>query len=67
MRVKLVRKFANFINGVDLTNVCVGDVLVLRGREAYVLIAEGWAEPMASAGASQSSSSQKSKSAESGA
>jgi hypothetical protein len=44
MRVKLVRKFANAINGIDLSNVRVGDVLELSAYEAALLISEGWAE-----------------------
>jgi hypothetical protein len=67
MRIKLVRKFANVINGIDLTNVRVGDVLDLTVRDACVLIAEYWAEPMTEVCFSHSPSSRKSKSAEPGA
>jgi hypothetical protein len=44
MRLKLVRKFANVINGVDLTNVNEGAVLVVTPQQAAILVAAGWAE-----------------------
>jgi hypothetical protein len=44
MKVKLVRKFANAINGVDLSSVRVGDTLDLKPHQAVLLIREGWAE-----------------------
>jgi hypothetical protein len=43
MRVKIVRKFANVLNGIDLTKVSVGDVVNLMPDQAALLIAEGWA------------------------
>lgn len=43
-RVRLVRKFAERLNGVDLSNLGVGDCLDLPPREARLLMAEGWAE-----------------------
>jgi hypothetical protein len=42
--VRLTRKFAQMIDGVDLTEANVGDELNLSPRDADVLIAEGWAE-----------------------
>ena len=30
MRIKLVRKFANSLNGIDLTGVTVGDIVELH-------------------------------------
>ena len=42
--VRLTRKFADMIDGVDLTDAQVGDELNLAPHEADVLIAEGWAE-----------------------
>jgi hypothetical protein len=42
--VRLTRKFAQMIDGVDLTDVKVGDELNLSPRDADVLVAEGWAE-----------------------
>jgi hypothetical protein len=46
MRVKLIRKLADILNGIDLTKVCVGDVVDLKTRHAVLLVAEGWAEPV---------------------
>lgn len=45
LSVRLTRKFAEFIDGVNLTDVKVGDRLDLSQHDAEVLIAEGWAEP----------------------
>ena len=47
MRVKLIRKFANVLNGIDLTEMRVGDVVDLKPRHAAILVVEGWAEPVA--------------------
>jgi len=44
MHIKLIRKFALVINDVDLTHISVGDVVDLDPRDAFLLIAEGWAE-----------------------
>jgi hypothetical protein len=46
MRIKLVRKFANAINGIDLASVSVGDIVELKNAQAILLIREGWAEPL---------------------
>ena len=43
MRVRLVRKFANALNGIDLSKVTVGDVINLLPHQAAMLVAEGWA------------------------
>lgn len=43
--VRLIRKLADMVDGVDLEGVLVGDRLRLLPREAELLIAEGWAEP----------------------
>lgn len=45
--MRLTRKYAEMIDGVDLTEASVGDELDLSPRDAGVLIAEGWAEPSA--------------------
>jgi hypothetical protein len=42
--VRLTRKFADLIDGVDLSSVDVGDRIDLSRHDAEVLIAEGWAE-----------------------
>lgn len=44
LRVRITRKFADHLNGVDLSRVRVGDVLDLSERDALILIREGWAE-----------------------
>jgi hypothetical protein len=43
MLVRLTRKLAERINGIDLCNRAVGDVMELPDREALALVAEGWA------------------------
>jgi hypothetical protein len=45
--VRLVRKYADILDGVNLQEVKVGDRLELSRRDANVLIAEGWAERVA--------------------
>ena len=42
--VKLIRKYAEILDGVNLQTAKVGDRLDLPRRDAEVLIAEGWAE-----------------------
>jgi len=43
MRVRLTRKLADAINGIDLSDRHVGDLLDLSKHDADVLVAEGWA------------------------
>jgi hypothetical protein len=43
-RIRLVRKLAPIINGVDLSTFQVGDVLRVPEALAVMLIREGWAE-----------------------
>lgn len=43
MRIRLTRKLADCVDGIDLSHYAVGDVLDLPEREAQLLIAEGWA------------------------
>ena len=43
LKVRLVRKYARAINGVDLSPYAVGDVLDLTISQANLLMAEGWA------------------------
>jgi hypothetical protein len=45
LRLRLTRKFAEFINGIDLSRTRAGDLLDLPERDANVLMAEGWAVP----------------------
>lgn len=44
MRVRLTRKLADCLDGVDLRAHTTGDVLDLPAREARLLLAEQWAE-----------------------
>jgi hypothetical protein len=43
MHVRLKRKLAEKIDGIDLSNQEVGDVFELPERKAQMLVAEGWA------------------------
>jgi len=43
--VRLIRKYADMIDGVNLEGAVVGDRIRLSPRDAELLIAEGWAEP----------------------
>jgi hypothetical protein len=43
MKVRLIRKLADQLDGVNVSQKRVGDVLELRPEEARALIAEGWA------------------------
>ena len=45
VRVRLTRKLADEIDGVDLTGRRVGDVFDLPTSEARLLLAERWALP----------------------
>ena len=44
MLIRLTRKLADCLDGVDVSHYLVGDVLDLPRREAHMLVAEGWAE-----------------------
>ena len=44
VRVRLVRKFALVLNGVDLSKVHLGDVVDFPDAAARMLVLEGWAE-----------------------
>ena len=46
-KVRLTRKLAEVVNGIDLSGVEPGDEMELSTREAAILIAEGWATPIA--------------------
>jgi len=43
MRIQLVRKLADHLDGVDVSEARQGDVIDLPRREAELLIAERWA------------------------
>jgi hypothetical protein len=53
VQVRLTKKLAEVIDGIDLSDRRVGDVLNLPTHDAEVLLAEGWAstvEPAFGAG-----------------
>jgi len=43
MRVRLTRRLAESIDGIDLSRRSVGDLIDLSQPDAKVLMAEGWA------------------------
>jgi hypothetical protein len=45
MRIQLMRKLADHLDGVDVSAFREGDVFDLPRRDAQLLIAEGWAAP----------------------
>jgi hypothetical protein len=45
MKVRLTRKYAEEIDGVDLRDKQVGDVIDMSKDEAGLLVAEKWALP----------------------
>lgn len=45
MKVRLTRKHADRIDGIDLSSRTVGETMELPPREARLLIAEQWATP----------------------
>ena len=49
MRVRLTRKLAERIDGVDLSRSRTGDILDLSPQEAGLLVSEEWAVPVAAA------------------
>ena len=44
VRIRLTRKLASQLNGVDLSSLKVGDVVHLPAWDAMMLVLEGWAE-----------------------
>jgi hypothetical protein len=44
MWIRLTRKLADFLDGVDVSHRHAGDVFELPTCDAHLLIAEGWAE-----------------------
>jgi hypothetical protein len=43
IRVRLIRKLAARLNGIDVSRVKVGDVIDLPDTQAIMLVKEGWA------------------------
>jgi hypothetical protein len=44
MKIRLTKRFAERIDGVDLSQVHTGDVLDVPPKEARILVNEGWAD-----------------------
>jgi len=49
VQVQLTKKLAEVINGIDLSDRRVGDVVDLPRHDAEILLAEGWASRVESA------------------
>ena len=47
LRVRLTKKLAAALNGIDVSALRVGDVIELPDSAARMMVAEGWAEPEA--------------------
>ena len=43
MRVRVVRKLADWVDGIDLSHCTAGDLIDLADRQARIMIAERWA------------------------
>ena len=43
MQIRLIKKLADYLDGIDVSNYREGDAFDLPRREAQLLIAEGWA------------------------
>lgn len=56
MQIRLTRKLADFIDGIDLSHHTVGQLIDLPQEDAQRIVAEGWAEFIADAAASNSRS-----------
>lgn len=46
IRIRLTRKLAAVLNGLDVSSLHVGDVIELPDSAARMMIAERWAEPI---------------------
>ena len=49
VKVRLTRKFAQMLNGIDLSKCNAGEDIDVSAREADLLIKEGWASPVETA------------------
>ena len=45
MRIRLIRRLAEQLDGIDVSSVREGDVIDLPRPQAALLVAEGWARP----------------------
>jgi hypothetical protein len=48
MLIRLITKLAKTLDGIDVSQYEEGSVIALTERDARLLIAEGWAEPVGS-------------------
>jgi len=46
VQIRLTKKLAEVIDGIDLSDRRVGDVVDLSSHDAEILLAEGWASPV---------------------
>lgn len=46
MLIRLLRKLANSLDGIDVSQVSPGEVMELTDAQGALLIAEAWAEPV---------------------
>jgi hypothetical protein len=46
LKVRLTKRLARVVNGVNLSRIDIGDVVDMSSRDANVLLAEGWAVPV---------------------
>ena len=46
IRIRLTKKLAAVLNGVDVSTLGIGDVIELPDSAARMMVAEGWAEPV---------------------
>jgi hypothetical protein len=46
MRIRLTRKLANYLDGIDLSDYRLGEVISLSPQQMRLLVAEGWAEQL---------------------
>ena len=44
VRIRLLRKLALLMNGIDVSRLSVGDIMELPDSAAEMMIAEGWGE-----------------------
>src|SRR5688572_23380807 len=49
VKVRLTRKFAQMLNGIDLSKCNAGEDIDVSPRDADLLIKEGWASPVETA------------------
>jgi RNA-binding protein YlmH len=44
IRIRLTKKLAAVLNGLDVSSLTVGDIIELPDSAAQMMVAEGWAE-----------------------